>query len=97
MKGIVILATGVALMMPAMALAQGSPTCQAYNPQLCSVNSNKVTTTPTTSAAGTTSPTATTAASTLPFTGLNIGLLVLGGGALLGAGFVMRRFSRRLN
>jgi hypothetical protein len=94
MKGIVILAAGVALMMPAMALAQGSPTCQAYNPQLCSVNSNKVTATPTTSAAGTT---ATTAASTLPFTGLNIGLLVLGGGALLGAGFVMRRFSRRLN
>jgi hypothetical protein len=92
MRRIAILAIGVALMLPAMALASGSPTCQAYNPQLCSVNSSKVTTTPTNS--GTT---ATTAASTLPFTGLNVGLLVVGGGALLGAGFVMRRFSRRLN
>jgi hypothetical protein len=85
MKRIAILAVGVALMLPTMALASGSPTCQAYNPQLCSVNSSKVTSTPT------------DAASTLPFTGLNVGLLVVGGGALLGAGFVMRRFSRRLN
>jgi hypothetical protein len=88
MKRIAILAVGVALMLPAMALASGSPTCQAYSPQLCSVNSSKVTSTPTD--AGTT-------AATLPFTGLNVGLLVVGGGALLGAGFVMRRFSRRLN
>lgn len=96
MKRIALLAVGVALMLPAMALASGSPTCQAYNPQLCSVNANKVTATPTVS--GTTAATtATTAASTLPFTGLNVGLLVVGGGALLGAGFVMRRFSRRLN
>jgi hypothetical protein len=89
MKRIAILAIGVALMLPAMALASGSPTCQAYSPQLCSVNTSKVPSTPTEATA--------TTASTLPFTGLNVGLLVLGGGALLGAGFVMRRFSRRLN
>jgi hypothetical protein len=35
--------------------------------------------------------------STLPFTGLDVALLALGGGALLGAGLVVRRVSRRLN
>jgi hypothetical protein len=33
----------------------------------------------------------------LPFTGLDIVLLVVGGGALLTGGFVVRRLSRRLN
>lgn len=33
----------------------------------------------------------------LPFTGLDVALLVVGGGTLLGAGFVVRRVSRRLN
>jgi hypothetical protein len=33
----------------------------------------------------------------LPFTGLDVVLLVAGGGTLLGAGFVVRRLSRRLN
>ncbi|MBV9801798.1 MAG: hypothetical protein JO130_01345 [Solirubrobacterales bacterium] len=43
--------------------------------------------------------TATTAnsAGTLPFTGLDVVLLVAGGGTLLGAGFVVRRLSRNLN
>jgi hypothetical protein len=39
----------------------------------------------------------TTAEQTLPFTGLDVGLLVAGGGTLLGAGLVVRRLSRRLN
>lgn len=34
---------------------------------------------------------------TLPFTGLDVALLVAGGGALLGAGVVVRRLSRRLD
>ena len=34
---------------------------------------------------------------TLPFTGLDVALLALGGGGLLGAGLVVRRMSRRLN
>jgi hypothetical protein len=33
----------------------------------------------------------------LPFTGLDVVLLVAGGGTLLAAGFVVRRLSRRLN
>jgi len=33
----------------------------------------------------------------LPFTGLDVVLLVVGGGALLGAGFVVRRVSRNLS
>lgn len=43
------------------------------------------------------SVTTTTSSSTLPFTGLDVVLLVVGGGTLLGAGFVVRRLSRRLD
>src|SRR5450755_882964 len=88
MKRIVALLVGIALMLPGAALAQGSSTCQSYNPQLCSVNTNA------------TSPTATTAASTqstLSFTGLDVVLLAVGGGTLLAAGLVVRRLSRRVD
>lgn len=34
---------------------------------------------------------------TLPFTGLDVALLAIGGGGLLAAGLVVRRLSRRLN
>ena len=34
---------------------------------------------------------------TLPFTGMDLGLLVVGGGALLSVGFVLRRLTRRLD
>ncbi|MGH2866537.1 MAG: hypothetical protein ACRDNK_03075 [Solirubrobacteraceae bacterium] len=84
MKKIVALIVGLALMAPSAALAQGGSTCQSYNPQLCSVSSNTKDRT-----------TATTAsASTLPFTGLDVVLLAAGGGALLGAGLLVRRLSR---
>jgi hypothetical protein len=89
MKRIAVLIGVLALMAPSAALAQSS-TCQAYNPQLCSSVSANGTTSPGTS-------TASTAASTLPFTGLDVVLLVVGGGALLSAGFIVRRVSRRLN
>jgi hypothetical protein len=72
----------VALALPATALAQGNSTCQAYNPQLCSSVSNT---------------TASTSTGSLPFTGLDVVLLVAGGGTLLAAGFVVRRVSRRLD
>ncbi len=82
MQRIAILAVAIALMVPAAALAQSSSTCQAYNPQLCSsVNTGSSTT---------------SSAGTLPFTGLDVVLLAAGGGTLVGAGFVVRRLSRRL-
>lgn len=75
-----------ALALPATAMASGSSTCQAYNPQLCSSVS-----------AVTSDKDATTTAKTLPFTGFDAVLLVGGGITLLGAGVVVRLLSRRLN
>jgi hypothetical protein len=81
----------VALMAPVAALADASSTCQGYHPQQpCPTTVNTTTTV-------STSPTAaTTSSGTLPFTGLDIVLLVAGGGVLLAGGFVVRRLSRRL-
>jgi hypothetical protein len=79
----------LALIAPGMAVANSS-TCQGYNNQTCNSVSSGSTGT------GPGSTTATTSAGTLPFTGLDVALLVIGGGALLGAGFVVRRLSRRL-
>ena len=82
----------LAFVLPSAAVA--SSTCQAYNPQLCSsVGSGN---TSNGSGSGTT-PASTTSTGTLPFTGLDVVLLVAGGGTLLAAGFVIRRLSRRLN
>lgn len=83
------------MLLPGVAAAQSSSTCEQYNPQLCSsVNATTATTptTPSSDSSGTAN-----SASTLPFTGLDVVLLVAGGGALLAAGFVVRRVSRRLN
>jgi len=80
----------LALVAPGMAVASSS-TCQGYSHKTCeSVGSG-------TSGNGPGSTTETTSAGTLPFTGLDVVLLVVGGGALLSAGFVVRRLSRRLN
>jgi hypothetical protein len=92
MKRIVTLAVGVvlalALLVPSLALASGSSSCQTYNPQNCTPN-NTTTGVPE-------STTATVSSQTLPFTGLDVALLVVGGGVLLGAGLVVRRASRHL-
>lgn len=87
---IAMIAIGIALVLPGAALASSSSTCQNYNPQDCNsvVNQRDQKTTRTTTA------TVHTSASTLPFTGLDVGLLAAGGGILLGAGFVVRRLSR---
>ncbi len=39
----------------------------------------------------------TSGSGTLPFTGMDLGLLVAGGGALLSVGLVLRRLTRRVN
>lgn len=82
MKRIAMLLAAIALMIaPSAALAQEGSTCQAYNPETCAINSVQ----------------STTSEGTLPFTGLDVALLAVGGGGLLGAGLVVRRLSRRLN
>lgn len=85
MKRIATIVAVVAFVLaPSAALAQNSSTCQAYNPQLCNNVSSEQ------------SDGSTTAADTLPFTGIDVALLAIGGGGLLGAGLVVRRLSRRL-
>jgi hypothetical protein len=74
----------IALLIPGTALAQGSSTCQAYNPQLCSSVGSSTGSVASSSGSG-----------TLPFTGIDVVLLVAGGGMLLCAGFVVRRLSRQ--
>ena len=77
----------LALLAPGMALASSSSTCQGYHHQTCdTVNSGTAGT-----GNGSTTVTTTNSAGTLPFTGLDIVLLVAGGSMLLGAGFVVRR------
>ena len=83
----------LALIAPGMALASSSSTCQGYHHQTCDSVSSGTSGT----GNGSTTVTTTNSAGTLPFTGLDVVLLVVGGGMLLGAGFVVRRLSRRLN
>jgi hypothetical protein len=100
MKRIALLCAVVAVMLGAMSSSAfaSSSSCSTYNPQNCS---NKTTSTPTaTSPATTTTPTTTkpiTTTSTLPFTGADVGLLVLGGALLCAGGLGVRRLSRRFD
>ncbi len=86
MKRIATLAAAIAVAAtPGTALAESSATCQAYSPETnCEPPSTIATTPPTNDG-------------TLPFTGLDVALLAVGGGTLLGTGFVVRRLSRRLD
>jgi hypothetical protein len=77
----------LALGTAAPAVAATSPTCGTYVLVCSSINSASHSTTTTT--------TATTGTGSLPFTGLDVGLLVAGGGSLAGLGFIIRRTSNR--
>lgn len=87
MKKLIALMIGIAMIAPGAALAKSSPTCQSYTPQLCDSVSNV-------SAQQTATANNHTSKSTLPFTGLDVALLVAGGGILLAGGLVVRRLSR---
>jgi hypothetical protein len=81
------------LALPGIAAASSSSTCQGYGSQTCpSVGNANVP-----SSTSNNASTVASSAGTLPFTGLDVALLVAGGGTLLGAGFVVRRLSRRLD
>ncbi|HET8976702.1 MAG TPA: hypothetical protein VFN87_01000 [Solirubrobacteraceae bacterium] len=71
---------------PTAALANS--TCQQYSAKDCSASTLST-------QLSKTSTVSSTSASTLPFTGLDVGLLVVGGSVLLGAGLLVRRFSRQ--
>jgi hypothetical protein len=86
MRRIATFAASLALLAGAPAVAQASSTCQAYNPQTCKIISSNQSTTATESSD-----------STLPFTGLDAALLVVGGGTMVGVGFAMRRLARRVD
>ncbi len=82
MKRLAIVITGLVLALSVASSAMAqSSTCQAYNN--CS--------------ATTTSDVSSTTTSTLPFTGLDVALLLAGGAGLLGTGLVVRRLSRRID
>jgi hypothetical protein len=87
---VAVLLVAGALLVPAGAFA--SSTCQGYGESTaCTLKQDaSADATKTTSAA-------TTSQGTLPFTGLDVVLLAVGGSSLLGAGLVVRRLSRRLN
>jgi hypothetical protein len=76
-----IVATAVAVLallaLPTAAFASGSSTCSAYNPQLCQVVNH----------------TSDASSGSLPFTGLDLGLVAAGGVVLIGAGLAARKFS----
>ena len=85
MRRIATFAATLALLAMAPAVSQASSTCQAYNPQTCKIISSNQTT-------------ATDASvGTLPFTGLDAILLVVGGGTMVGIGLAVRRLARRLD
>jgi hypothetical protein len=80
------IAVSMALMIPGAALAQsGGSTCQAYGAQTCGISGSSTT------ADTDTNQTVTESGSTLPFTGLDAALLVVGGLSLVGIGAAVRR------
>jgi hypothetical protein len=79
MKRIALLITILALVFPGAALAQGGSTCQAYGQQTCS-SIEPVSN-------------STSSGSTLPFTGLDLALLLAGAALLLGTGIVLRKIT----
>jgi hypothetical protein len=73
------------LMFPAASFASSSSSCLAYNaPSVCNASASRTTAASTVSSAS---------ASSLPFTGLDVALLVAGGVTLLGAGLIVRKLS----
>ena len=102
MKRIATIIVGLALLLPSTALAQTNATCQGYSQKVCNVSAFTQTngpsgTEPSSAVNAASNTTAGTSSSSLPFTGLDVGLLAVGGAALLGAGLFVRRASRGLS
>ncbi len=80
MRRIAVLSLTLAFAFPASAFAQGSASCQAYNPETCSGSTVSHTTTQ-------------SSGGPLPFTGLDLALLLAGGAILASSGLVVRRLT----
>jgi hypothetical protein len=93
MKRIVALMASFAMLVPGAAVASANSTSSSYGQH--DVQSVIATRSPATTVAATTNSSSnnTSAAGSLPFTGLDIGALALGGVVLLGAGVAVRRMS----
>ncbi len=93
MKRIVALVISIAMLIPGAAVASANSTQSSYGQNdVHSVVSPRTTANSGTNSAGapSTSPAST---GSLPFTGLDVGALAVGGIVLLGAGVVVRRMS----
>jgi hypothetical protein len=90
MKRTVALLTSLALLIPGAAIASANSTTANYSHH-GAVKHVTASRTPVTAPTGTN--TQTTAAGSLPFTGLDLGALAMGGVLLLGAGAALRRVS----
>lgn len=89
-RNIVAAVASLSLVAAAPAGAAVTPTCSGYHPDCSSIVSSST-------SSPTTAHTTTTGTGSLPFTGLDVGLLLAGGGSLAGLGFVIRRTSKRLS
>lgn len=101
MKSITVVAACIVLMAPQSAHAVNS-VCNAYNPQTCIVAPKGDASRPGQRGPGQRGPVRQRRAgrspvlsSTLPFTGLDIILIVLAGGTIICVGLLVRRLSRR--
>jgi hypothetical protein len=96
-SAIAVLATALVLAFAPAALAQSSPTKDAYGGVIAEVvTPNKAPSTsskPPASNAVTPAAAAAPSNGSLPFTGLQVGVILFAGAALLGVGLVLRRFS----
>jgi len=97
MSLVAVLAVAFVLVLGGTALAQDSPTQDAYGGVLGNEVENSGDTTANVQEVGgdSTSPGGTSPGGTLPFTGLQVGLVVLVGIGLVSLGFAMRRGTRR--
>src|SRR5579875_4026293 len=93
MKRIVALLTSLALLIPGAAVASANSTTAGYSHHGAVKHVTASRKPSTTSTSPSVSNTTTTQTGSLPFTGLDVGVLAAGAVLLLGAGIVLRRVS----
>jgi hypothetical protein len=96
MRGIVGLLVSLALMLAFASVAMAGPRSEQYGDKVTTVTKTKNVSGTLGATASAKSPTVVKAATgALPFTGLQLGIAVIAGTALLGSGLVVRRVARQ--